>query len=115
ASRPTPKAVNRRVRRCIGSIRLLANMQPQGSVILWDPSGASGYRWRISYSTQMRRMNKKYLKAAAPVLVLALGFGVVQIMSAAKPALEKKEETQRLVSLLYTEAREQAVHLAVGT
>jgi len=60
-------------------------------------------------------MNKKYLKAAAPVLVLALGFGVVQIMSAAKPAPEKKEEEQRLVSLLYTEAREQAVHLAVGT
>lgn len=60
-------------------------------------------------------MNKKYLKAAAPVLVLALGFGIVQVMSAAKPAPEKKEETQRLVSLLYTEAREQAVHLAVGT
>ncbi|MFC6977784.1 efflux RND transporter periplasmic adaptor subunit [Microbulbifer taiwanensis] len=60
-------------------------------------------------------MNKKYLKGAAPVLVLALGFGVVQVMSAAKPAPEKKEETQRLVSLLYTEAREQAVHLAVDT
>ncbi len=63
----------------------------------------------------MRQMNNKYLKAAAPVLVLALGFGVVQVMSAAKPAPEKKEEEQRLVSLLYTEAREQAVHLAVGT
>ncbi|WP_295801763.1 efflux RND transporter periplasmic adaptor subunit [uncultured Microbulbifer sp.] len=60
-------------------------------------------------------MNNKYLKAAAPVVVLALGFGVVQIMSASKPAPEKKEEEQRLVSLMYSEAREQAVHLAVST
>lgn len=60
-------------------------------------------------------MNKKMMKAAAPVLVLALGFGVVQVMSAARPTPEKKEETQRLVSLFYTQAREEAVHLAVDT
>lgn len=60
-------------------------------------------------------MNKKIMKAAAPVLVLALGFGVVQVMSAARPTPEKKEETQRLVSLFYTQAREEAVHLAVDT
>ena len=60
-------------------------------------------------------MNNKYLKAAAPVLVLVLGYGVVQVMSASKPAPEKKEEEQRLVSLVYSEAREEAVHLAVST
>lgn len=60
-------------------------------------------------------MYKKYLKTAAPVLVLALSVGAVQIMIAAKPAPEKKEEEQRLVSLLYSEAREETVHLAVAT
>ncbi|UHQ56051.1 MULTISPECIES: efflux RND transporter periplasmic adaptor subunit [Microbulbifer] len=60
-------------------------------------------------------MKKKVLKAAAPVMVLALGFGVVQFMSAAKPAPEKKEEEQRPVSLLFSEAREESVHLAVST
>lgn len=60
-------------------------------------------------------MKKRILKAAAPVMVIALGFGAVQIMSASKPAPEKKEEEQRPVSLVYTEAREEAVHLAVTT
>lgn len=60
-------------------------------------------------------MNNKYLKAAAPVAVLAAAFGAVQLLSAAKPAPEKKEEEQRLVSLVYSEAQEQAVHLAVNT
>ncbi|WP_323843863.1 efflux RND transporter periplasmic adaptor subunit [Microbulbifer magnicolonia] len=60
-------------------------------------------------------MKKKHLKAAAPVMVLALGFGIVQLMAAAKPAPEKKEEEQRLVSLLYAEVREEAVHLTVAT
>ncbi|WP_346836679.1 efflux RND transporter periplasmic adaptor subunit [Microbulbifer sp. SAOS-129_SWC] len=60
-------------------------------------------------------MNKKYLQAAAPVLVLALGFGVVKAMNATKPVPEKKEEEQRLVSLAYAEAREEVVHLSVGT
>ncbi len=60
-------------------------------------------------------MKNKFLKAAAPVAVIALGFGVVQMMAATKPAPEKKEEEQRLVSLLYSEAREEAVHLSVAT
>ncbi|SDK29093.1 efflux RND transporter periplasmic adaptor subunit [Microbulbifer yueqingensis] len=60
-------------------------------------------------------MNKKHIKTAAPVLVLALGLGVVQIMSATKPAPEKKEEEPRPVSLLYSEAHEESVHLAVAT
>ncbi|MCW8127533.1 efflux RND transporter periplasmic adaptor subunit [Microbulbifer halophilus] len=60
-------------------------------------------------------MNNKYLKTAAPLAVLAVAFGAVQIMSAAKPAPEKKEEEQRPVSLVYSEAREEAVHLAVRT
>ncbi|MFV8783106.1 efflux RND transporter periplasmic adaptor subunit [Microbulbifer sp. SA54] len=60
-------------------------------------------------------MKNKFLKAAAPVAVIALGFGVVQMMAATKPAPEKKEEEQRPVSLLYSEAREEAVHLAVST
>lgn len=60
-------------------------------------------------------MKNKYLRAAAPVLVLALGFGTVQVMTAAKPAPEKKEEEQRLVSLLYSEARQESVRLSVAT
>ena len=60
-------------------------------------------------------MNRKYFKAAAPVAVLALGFGIVQFMSASKPAPEQKEEVQRPVSLLYANAREESVRLAVST
>ncbi|MEW5248704.1 efflux RND transporter periplasmic adaptor subunit [Microbulbifer discodermiae] len=60
-------------------------------------------------------MKNKYLKAAAPVAVLALGFGAVQLMFSAKPEPEKKEEEQRLVSLLYAEAREESVRLTVTT
>lgn len=64
---------------------------------------------------KIRHMKKKILKAAAPVLVLAAGFGAVQWMSAAKPQPEKKEEEQRLVSLVYSEAREESVALSVTT
>ncbi|WP_428818461.1 efflux RND transporter periplasmic adaptor subunit [Microbulbifer sp. MCCC 1A16149] len=60
-------------------------------------------------------MKKRIMKAAAPVIVLTLGFGAVQLMSASKPAPEKKVEEQRPVSLVYTEARQEAVHLAVTT
>lgn len=49
------------------------------------------------------------------MLVLAMGFSVVQLLAAAKPAPEKKQEEQRPVSLLYTTAREESVHLAVTT
>ncbi|MCQ3830465.1 efflux RND transporter periplasmic adaptor subunit [Microbulbifer elongatus] len=60
-------------------------------------------------------MNKKPLKVMAPVLVLAAAFGAVQWMSAAKPQPEKKEEEQRLVSLVTSQARAQPVQLQVTT
>lgn len=56
---------------------------------------------------------KHIARAAAPVLVLLAGFGVVQAMIAAKPAPEKKESTQRLVSLYVDEVRRDAVVLRV--
>ena len=42
---------------------------------------------------------KKFFKTALPVMVLIAGVGIVQVLVAAKPEPEKKEETQRLVSL----------------
>ena len=60
-------------------------------------------------------MNKKPLKVLAPVLVLAAAFGAVQWMSAAKPQPEKKEEEQRLVSLVTSQARSEPVQLQVTT
>ncbi len=58
---------------------------------------------------------KKILKFIAPVLVLATGVGVVQAMIAAKPAPEKKEEVQRLVSLHVDQVRADTVTLSVQT
>ena len=58
---------------------------------------------------------KKILKLAAPVLVLVAGFGVVQAMIAAKPEPEKKEETQRLISLYVDEVRAEIVTISVNT
>ncbi|MDX1570334.1 MAG: efflux RND transporter periplasmic adaptor subunit [Xanthomonadales bacterium] len=58
---------------------------------------------------------KKFLRFVAPIGVLLVGFGVVQAMVAAKPAPEKKEETQRLISLFYDEVAEEKVTLSVGT
>lgn len=58
---------------------------------------------------------KKLLRIMAPLLVLVVGFGVVQAMVAAKPAPEKKEEAQRLISLFYDEVGEETVTLMVGT
>ncbi|GAA5525941.1 toluene efflux pump periplasmic linker protein TtgD [Microbulbifer aestuariivivens] len=60
-------------------------------------------------------MKKKILNAVAPVAVLMLGIVAVQLMNAAKPAPEKKEEEPRRVSLLYAEAHKDSVHLAVTT
>ena len=40
---------------------------------------------------------KKLLKIIAPVLILVVSIGVVQALSAAKPAPEKKEEARILV------------------
>ncbi len=61
------------------------------------------------------QMMKKILRVLAPLLVLAVGFGTVQAMIAAKAPPEKKEETQRLVSLQIEEVRAATVTLSVRT
>ncbi len=58
---------------------------------------------------------KKLLKVIAPVLVLALSIGVVSVLSASKPAPEKKEETQRLISLYVDEVQFEEVTISVKT
>ena len=58
---------------------------------------------------------KKILKIVAPLLVVAAAIGVVQAMMATRPEPEKKEETQRLVSLYVEPVREELVTLAVRT
>ena len=58
---------------------------------------------------------KKFLKVLAPVLVLAVSIGVVQALSAAKPAPEKKEESQRLISLYVDEVKSDMVTISVFT
>lgn len=58
---------------------------------------------------------KKFLKIIAPVLVLAVSIGVVQALSAAKPAPEKKEESQRLISLYVDEVKSDMVTISVQT
>ena len=56
---------------------------------------------------------KKLLKVIAPVLVLAVSIGVVQALSAAKPAPEKKEDSQRLISLYVDEVKSDTVTISV--
>ena len=58
---------------------------------------------------------KKLLKISAPIFVLALSVGVVSALSAAKPAPEKKEETQRLISLYVDEVKSDTVTMSVQT
>lgn len=58
---------------------------------------------------------KKLLKILAPVLVLTVSIGVVQALSAAKPAPEKKEESQRLISLYVDEVKSDMVTISVQT
>ncbi|MBT8069456.1 MAG: efflux RND transporter periplasmic adaptor subunit [Xanthomonadales bacterium] len=58
---------------------------------------------------------KKLLKIIAPVLVLVVSIGVVQALSAAKPAPEKKEESQRLISLYVDEVKSDTVTISVQT
>jgi len=65
--------------------------------------------------THKRFTVKKLLKIFAPVLVLAVSIGVVQALSAAKPAPEKKEETQRLISLYVDEVKSDTVTISVQT
>ena len=58
---------------------------------------------------------KKLLKILAPVLVLLVSIGVVGALSAAKPAPEKKEDAQRLVSLYVDEVKSDMVTISVQT
>ena len=58
---------------------------------------------------------KKLLKIITPVLVLVVSIGVVQALSAAKPAPEKKEESLRLVSLYVDEVTSDEVTISVQT
>lgn len=57
----------------------------------------------------------KLLKISAPVIVLAASIGIVSALSAAKPAPEKKEESQRLISLYVDEVFSDTVTIAVHT
>ena len=58
---------------------------------------------------------KKLLKIIAPVLVLLVSIAVVQALNAAKPAPEKKEESQRIISLYVDEVKSDMVTLSVRT
>ena len=58
---------------------------------------------------------KKLLKIFSPILVLVISIGVVQALSAAKPAPEKKEESQRLISLYVDEVKSDVVTISVQT
>jgi len=55
----------------------------------------------------------KLLKIVAPIVVVAASIGVVTALSAAKPAPEKKEETQRMISLYVDEVKSETVTLSV--
>jgi len=56
---------------------------------------------------------KKLLKVVAPIAILAVSVGVVTALSAAKPPPEKKEDTQRLISLYVDEVESDVVTLSV--
>jgi len=58
---------------------------------------------------------KKLLKIIAPMLVLLVSIAVVQALNAAKPAPEKKEESQRIISLYVDEVKSDMVTLSVST
>ena len=58
---------------------------------------------------------KKLLKIISPILILVVSIGVVQALSAAKPAPEKKEESQRLISLYVDEVTSDTVTISVQT
>ena len=58
---------------------------------------------------------KKLLKIIAPILVLVVSIVVVQVLSAAKPAPEKKDESQRMITLYVDEVQSDTVTLSVQT
>ncbi len=56
---------------------------------------------------------KGWLKVVAPAMVLTASIGVVYALNVAKPAPEKKEESQRLISLYVDEVKSETVTLSV--
>ena len=58
---------------------------------------------------------KKLIGIAAPALVLLAGVVIVQVLVAAKPEPEKKEEETRLVSLYVDEVKAETVTVSVQT
>jgi len=58
---------------------------------------------------------KKILKFAAPVLVLAAGFVIIQVLIAAKPEPEKNNDEARPISLYVDEVKSEVVTLSVRT
>ncbi len=58
---------------------------------------------------------KTLLKIAAPILVLVVSFYVVQVLAASKPEPEKKEPTQRLISLYVDEVKSETITPGIQT
>ena len=58
---------------------------------------------------------KKILKFTAPVLVLAAGFVIIQVLIAAKPEPEKNDDEARPISLYVDEVKSEVVTLSVRT
>jgi RND family efflux transporter MFP subunit len=58
---------------------------------------------------------KKLLKILGPVTVLLVSIGIVQVLNAAKPEPEKKENAHRVVSLHVDEVRQDQVTISVQT
>ncbi len=58
---------------------------------------------------------RKFLRIAAPLLVVIAGIGVVQALVATKAPPEKKEDSLRLVSLYVDEVKAETVTLSVQT
>ena len=58
---------------------------------------------------------KKLFRVAAPVLVLVLGFGIVQVLVAAKPEPEKVDDATRLLSLYVDKVQSEMVRVRVKT
>ncbi len=58
---------------------------------------------------------RKILKYVTPILVLAVGFGSIMALSAAKEEPEKKEDVTRVVSLHVENVRAEKVRLGVHT
>jgi RND family efflux transporter MFP subunit len=58
---------------------------------------------------------RRMIRFIAPVLVLALGIGVVQALVATKPPPEKKDDTLRLISLYVDEVQSESVIISVKT